>query len=185
MCSICFKEESVINTTKQPEVEINDRIRDREVRLISDTGEQLGIMSSAEANRIADERGLDLVKISATSNPPVCRLMDYQKFKFEKAKKEKENRKNQKIVELKKIWLSMTIDTHDLETKAKACEKFLKAGNKVEVSIRMRGRQQAHSNLGVDVMNEFFSLINDSAVMEKAPLAEGRNILMILGPIKK
>ena len=160
-------------------------IKDKEVRLISETGEQLGIMSAERANEIADERGLDLVKISATSNPPVCRLMDYQKYKFEKAKKEKESRKNQKVIELKKIWLSMTIDTHDLETKAKACEKFLKTGNKVEVSIRMKGRQQAHSNLGIEVMNEFYSLIQDSAVVERKPTAEGRNILMILGPLKK
>ena len=112
-------------------------------------------MSAVEANRIADEKNLDLVKISPTANPPVCKIMDYGKFRFDAAKKEKDARKNQKVSEMKEVWLSMTIDTHDLETKAKQAAKFLKNGDKVKVSIRMRGRQQAHASLGVDVMNEF------------------------------
>ncbi len=169
---------------KQPEVEINRRIRDREVRLIGEDGEQLGIMSSDAANRIADEKNLDLVKISPQANPPVCKLMDYSKYKFEKSKKDKEAKKNQKLNETKKIWLSMTIDQHDLETKARAAGKFVVGGNKVEVSIRMKGRQQAHAKLGIEVMQKFYSLIEDVCVIEKSPLAEGRNILMILAPKK-
>lgn len=141
-------------------------------------------MSAVEANRIADEKNLDLVKISPTANPPVCKIMDYGKFRFDAAKKEKDARKNQKVSEMKEVWLSMTIDTHDLETKAKQAAKFLKNGDKVKVSIRMRGRQQAHASLGVDVMNEFFTLVEDVAEMGKKPLTEGRNIIMILQPKK-
>lgn len=175
-------EDTVIN--KQPEVEINHRIRDREIRLIGEDGEQLGIMSSDAANRIADEKNLDLVKISPQATPPVCKLMDYSRFKFEKSKKDKEAKKNQRQNELKKVWLSMTIDTHDLETKARGAAKFLSTGNKVEVSIRMRGRQQAHAKLGIEVMHNFFNLVEDVGVIERAPLTEGRNILMILAPKK-
>ena len=135
-----------------------------------------------EAQRIAYEKDLDLVKISPSAVPPVCKIMDYGKFKFEQLKRAKEAKKNQKVVELKEIWLSMTIDIGDLNVKAKQAVKFLSAGNKVKVSIRMRGRQNAHSDLGVDVMNKFFAMIEDNAVMEKKPLLEGRNILMILAP---
>lgn len=166
------------------EVEINDRITDREIRVIDENGQQLGIMSAREANRLADEKNLDLVKINATATPPVCKIMDYGKFKFDAAKREKDARKNQKTTEMKEIWLSMTIDTHDLETKAKQCVKFLKNGDKVKVSIRMRGRQQAHAALGVDVMNSFYEICKDCCVYEKKPLTEGRNILMILAPKK-
>lgn len=163
---------------------MNERIRDREVRVIDENNAQLGIMSSAEANRIADSKNLDLVKISPNATPPVCKIMDYGKFKFEMAKREKENRKNQKIVEMKEVWLSMTIDMHDLETKAKQAQKFLTEGNKVKVSIRMRGRQQAHAALGVEVMHDFFKIVESVAVMDKKPLTEGRNIIMILSPKK-
>lgn len=176
--------EDTVIINKQPEVEINQRIRDREIRLIGENGEQLGIMSAEKANAIADDKNLDLVKISPQATPPVCKLMDYSKFKFEKSKKDKEAKKNQKQNETKKIWLSMTIDKHDLETKARAAEKFLVGGSKVEVSIRMKGRQQAHSKLGVEVMQEFFNLIEEVCVIERAPLTEGRNILMILAPKK-
>ncbi|MBO5713532.1 MAG: translation initiation factor IF-3 [Clostridia bacterium] len=161
---------------------MNEEIRDKEVRLIGNNGEQLGIVSGIEAQRIAYESDLDLVKISPSANPPVCKIMDYGKFKFEQLKRAKEAKKNQKVVELKEIWLSMTIDIGDLNVKAKQAVKFLSAGNKVKVSIRMRGRQNAHSNLGVDVMNKFFTMIEENAVMEKKPLLEGRNILMILAP---
>ena len=154
------------------------------MRLIGETGEQLGIMSSKEALSIAEERDLDLVKISPNANPPVCKIMDYGKYIFELSKKEKEARKNQKTVEIKEIWLSMTIDVGDLNVKAKQTLKFLTAGNKVKVSIRMRGRQNAHSDLGVEVMNKFFELVKTAGVMEKKPLTEGRNIWMMLAPIK-
>lgn len=170
---------------KQPEVEMNQRIRDREIRVIGAAGEQLGIMSAEQANRLADEQNLDLVKISPQANPPVCKLMDYSKYKFEKAKRDKEAKKNQKLNEIKRIWLSMTIDPHDSEHKARQAADFLKSGNKVEVSIRMRGRQQAHARLGVDIMQEFYHFVEDVGVIERAPLTEGRNILMILAPKKQ
>ena len=124
-------------------------------------------MSSREALRLAEEQDLDLVKIAAGSGVPVCKIMDYGKYKFEMLKKQKEAKKNQKVVELKEVWLSMTIDVGDLNVKARQTQKFLLAGNKVKVSIRMRGRQNAHSALGVDVMNRFFELVKDVAVMEK------------------
>ena len=131
---------------------------------------------------MAYDEGYDLVKISPNANPPVCKIMDYGKYKFEQLKKAKEARKNQKTVELKEIWLSMTIDVGDLNVKAKQAVKFLQAGNKVKISIRMRGRQNAHSDLGIEVMNKFYALIESNAVIEKKPLQEGRNILMILAP---
>ena len=141
-------------------------------------------MSSAEALRQAEEQDLDLVKIAANANPPVCKIMDYGKYRFETMKKQKEALKNQKVVEIKEIRLSMTIDVGDLNVKAKQAQKFLQSGNKVKVSIRMRGRQNAHSSLGVDVMNRFFDLVSSVGVMEKKPMFEGRNILMILAPSK-
>lgn len=160
-------------------------IRDNEIRVIGSNGEQLGIMSPRQALELALEEDLDLVKISPTANPPVCKIMDYGKYRFEILKKQKEAKKNQKTVELKEIWLSMTIDVGDLNVKAKQAQKFLSQGNKIKVSIRMRGRQNAHSSLGVDVMERFFDLIKDVAVMEKKPLLEGRNILMIVAPLKE
>lgn len=144
----------------------------------------MGIVSSFEALRLAEEQNLDLVKIAAQATPPVCKIMDYGKYRFEMLKKQKEARKNQKVVELKEIWLSMTIDVGDLNVKARQAQKFLAGGNKVKVSIRMRGRQNAHSNLGVDVMNRFYAIVGNDAVMEKRPTFEGRNILMILAPSK-
>jgi len=141
-------------------------------------------MSPHEALKIADQKNLDLVKVSPTANPPVCKIMDYGKYRFEATKKEKESRKNQKVSELKEIWLSMTIDKHDLETKARQAAKFIKNGDKVKVSIRMRGRQQAYSDLGVEVMEKFFDLLKDVAVIEKNAYKEGRSIIMMLAPIK-
>ena len=141
-------------------------------------------MSISEALKLAEEQNLDLVKIAANATAPVCKIMDYGKYRFETLKKQKEAKKNQKVVELKEIWLSMTIDVGDLNVKARQAQKFLTSGNKVKVSIRMRGRQNAHSSLGVDVMNRFYDLVKDVSVMEKRPLLEGRNILMILAPLK-
>lgn len=164
--------------------QINEQIRDREIRVISASGEQLGIMSAMEALRLAEEENLDLVKISPNAVPPVCKIMNYGKFKFEQAKREKENRKNQKIVELKEIYLSMTIDIGDLNVKAKKTLEILGDGNKVKVSIRMRGRQMAHSSMGLDVMNRFFEMLGGKAAMDKTPKTEGRNIFMILSPAK-
>ena len=170
--------------TIKKEHQINAEIRDREVRLIGETGEQLGIVSSREALRIAEESGLDLVKISPNANPPVCKIMNYGKYVYELTKKAKEAKKNQKVVEIKEIQLSMTIDVGDINVKAKQTQKFLSQGNKVKVSIRMRGRQVAHAELGVDVMKKFYEMVKDYGQLEKSPLTEGRNIWMMLAPLK-
>ncbi|MBR6737165.1 MAG: translation initiation factor IF-3 [Clostridia bacterium] len=161
---------------------MNEEIRDKQVRLIGANGEQLGILSSQEALKIAFESDLDLVKISPNAEPPVCKIMNYGKFKYEQEKRQKEARKNQKVVEVKEIQLSMTIDVGDVNVKAKQAQKFLEKGHKIKVSIRMRGRQNAHSDLGIEVMNKFYSLLESDAVLEKKPMLEGRNILMILAP---
>lgn len=159
-------------------------IRDKEVRLIGENGEQLGIVSSRQALEIAEESGLDLVKISPNATPPVCKVMNYGKFLFEQNKRAKEAKKNQKVIEIKEVWLSMTIDVGDLNVKARQAQKFLASGNKVKVSIRMRGRQMAHSELGLEVMTKFYELVKDFGTMEKNPLTEGRNIWMMLAPTK-
>ena len=164
------------------ELQINNEIRDKEIRLIGQEGEQLGIVSAAEAQRIADEAGLDLVKIQPNAQPPVCKILDYGKYKYDMLKREKEQKKNQKVVEVKEIWLSMTIDVGDLNVKAKQTLKFLAEGNKVKVSIRMRGRQNAHADLGIAVMQKFADMLGSAAVIEKKPLTENRNILMIVAP---
>ena len=155
------------------------------MRVIGADGQQLGIMSGQAALRLAEESDLDLVKISPTANPPVCKIMDYGKFKFEQGKKEKESRRNQKMVEIKEVRLSMTIDTNDLNVKSRQAQKFLEAGNKVMVSIRLRGRQNAHASMGVDVMHAFFDTLEGKAVMDKKPASEGRNITMLLSPAKQ
>ena len=134
--------------------------------------------------RIAEEAELDLVKISPNAIPPVCKIMNYGKYVFELAKKAKEAKKNQKVTEIKEIWLSMTIDIGDLNVKAKQTQKFLQGGNKVKVSIRMRGRQMAHQEIGVEVMKRFYEMVKDSGTIEKQPLTEGRNIWMMLAPLK-
>lgn len=142
-------------------------------------------MSSREALSIAEEQNLDLVLISPTATPPVCKIIDYGKFKFEQAKRLKEQKKAQKTVDIKEVQLSMTIDTHDVEIKARHARRFLEGGDKVKVSIRMRGRQQARPEIGVEIMNSFFEIVRDYGVIEKAPEIMGRNIFMVLAPIKK
>lgn len=164
---------------------INEEIRLPQVRLVGDDGEQLGIMSSKEALQIAEERDLDLVLISPNAEVPVCKIMDYGKFKFEQSKKLKEQRKAQKIVEIKEVQLSMTIDKHDVEVKAKNAIKFLTAGDKVKVSIRMRGRQMARPEMGIEVMKNFYTIVENISSIEKQPEIMGRNIFMILSPIKE
>ena len=154
------------------------------MRVIASDGQMLGVMGAAQAQRLAYDQELDLVKISPTANPPVCKIMDYSKFKYEQAKKDKENRKNQTIVELKEIRLSMTIDVGDIAVKTKQCLKFLEAGNKVKVSIRMKGRENSRSYQGVKVMENFFEGLGGKAVMDKKPTTEGRNIIMMLSPVK-
>ena len=150
--------------------------------MISPTGEQLGVLPIAEAMRIAEENDLDLVNISPKATPPVCKVMDYGKYKFEQGKKQKEAKKNQKVVELKEMRLSATIDTHDMQVKAKNVQKFLKNGDKVKVSIRFKGRQLSHTDKGLDVMNAFYEMIKDDAAIEKQAKVEGRSMFMILAP---
>lgn len=141
-------------------------------------------MSSREALAIAEEQNLDLVLMSPNAEPPVCKIIDYGKFKFDQAKKLKEQRKAQKTVDIKEIQLSMTIEKHDIDVKAKHAQKFLSGGDKVKVSIRMKGRQQARPEMGIEVMNTFFEVVKDFGVIEKAPEIMGRNIFMVLAPIK-
>lgn len=142
----------------------------------------MGIVSIAAAMSIADERGLDLVKIAPQVTPPVCKIMDYGKYRFEQGKREKEQRKNQKIIEIKEVRLSATIDTHDMEVKAKACTRFLQNGDKVKVSIRFRGRQITHGDIGLEVMNTFYEMVKDNAAIDRPAKQEGRNMFMILTP---
>ena len=152
---------------------INEEIRDREVRLIDEAGNQQGVVSIAVATRMAEERGLDLVKIAPQANPPVCKLMDYGKYRFEQSKREKEQRRNQKIIELKEVRLSATIDQHDMEVKAKACQKFIGNGDKVKVSIRFRGRQATHGEIGLDVMKAFYEMVKDVAAIDRPAKQKG------------
>ena len=163
---------------------INEQIRDKEIRLIDENGEQLGIVSSREAQKIADERKLDLVKIAPTAKPPVCRIMDYGKYKFDQAKKEKEARKKQKVVEIKEIRLSPNIDSNDLNTKMNAAKKFLSKGDKVKITLRFRGREMAHMNASKHILDDFAASLGEIAVVEKAPKVEGRSISMVLAEKK-
>lgn len=162
--------------------QINEEIHDKEVRLISAQGEQLGIMPLAEAMAKAGDADLDLVKISPNAVPPVCKLMDYGKYRFEQSKKEREFRKNQKVITVKEVRLSATIEDHDIDVKLKNAIKFLKDGNKVKATIRFRGRQITHSEIGRQVMTEFAERIKEYGTVEKAPQIEGRNMSMFISP---
>ncbi len=161
---------------------INGQIRDKEIRLISNTGEQLGIMSARDAQKIADDKNLDLVKISPNAKPPVCKIMDYSKYKFDLAKKEKEAKKKQKVIETKEVRLSPSIDTHDVETKVKNAIKFLKAGNKVKVSIRFRGREMSRQDAAIEIMKNFAEKVSEFGQIEKEPKMEARTMAMFIGP---
>ena len=162
------------------ELELNESIRDREIRVIGPDGEQLGILPTRDALAMAVEKDLDLVKIAAAATPPVCKIMDYGKYRFEQQKKDKEARKNQKIVETKEIRLSLNIDTNDFNTKVGHAQRFLKEGNKVKVSIRFRGREMAHTEIGLGVMRRFAEVMSEYAVIEKQPKLEGRSMQMYL-----
>ncbi|MCH5332861.1 MAG: translation initiation factor IF-3 [Agathobacter sp.] len=159
---------------------INEQIRDKEVRLIGADGEQLGIVPVKEAQRIADEAGLDLVKIAPNAQPPVCKVIDYGKYRYELARKEKDAKKKQKVVELKEIRLSPNIDTNDLNTKMNAARKFLAKGNKVKITLRFRGREIAHMNQSRHILDDIAEALADVAIVEKAPKIEGRSIGMVL-----
>ena len=162
------------------ELQINEEIRDKEVRLIGENGEQLGIVSTRNAMEMALEKNLDLVKIAPQAAPPVCRIMDYGKYRFEQAKRDKEARKNQKVTEIKEIRLSLNIDTHDFETKVGHAKRFLTSGDKVKVSIRFRGREMAHANLGNDIMKRFAEACAEFGSVERVPKLEGRSMIMFL-----
>lgn len=161
---------------------INEEIRDKEVRVIGANGDQLGVMSSKEALNIAEQNGMDLVKIAPQATPPVCKIMDYGKYKFELAKREKENRKNQKIVNTKEVQLSPSIDTNDFNTKCNHAIRFLKSGDKVKVAVRFRGREISHSEIGEALLLRFAENVKEFGNMDKAPKLEGRNMVMFLSP---
>ena len=162
--------------------QINEEIRDKEVRLVSETGEQLGIMSAREALERAEEQNLDLVKISPTANPPVCKLMDYGKYKFEQTKREKEARKNQHVVEIKEVRMSPSIDVNDFNVKLRNAQKFLAEGNRVKVTVRFRGREMAHTDIGKDLLLKFAEQCSEVAALDKDPKLDGRHMSIFLSP---
>ena len=162
------------------ELMINGQIRDEEVRLIANDGEQLGIMSAREAQKLADGAGLDLVKISPKAKPPVCKIIDYGKYKYEQVRKEKEAKKKQKVIDIKEIRLSPNIDTNDLNTKIGAARKFLTKGDRVKITLRFRGREMAHMNNSKHILDDIAQSLSDIAVVEKAPKVEGRSMTMFL-----
>jgi translation initiation factor IF-3 len=163
---------------------INEQIRDKEIRLIGENGEQLGIMSAKEAMKIAEAAELDLVKIAPTAKPPVCKIIDYGKYRYEMSRKEKEARKKQKVVEIKEIRLSPNIDSNDLNTKMNAAKKFLTKGDKVKITLRFRGREMAHMNASKHILDDFAANLSEIAAVEKAPKIEGRTISMVLAEKK-
>lgn len=162
------------------ELFINEQIRDKEIRLIGESGEQLGIMSSREALKLAEEAGLDLVKIAPTAKPPVCKIVDYGKYRYELARKEKDAKRKQKVIEVKEIRMSPNIDTNDLNTKVGAARKFLEKGNRVKVTLRFRGREMAHMSTSKHILDDFVQMLSDIAVVEKMPKVEGRSMIMFL-----
>ncbi len=164
---------------------INDDIRAKELRIVGDDGEQLGIMSSDSAKKLAEDAGLDLVMIAPQATPPVCKIMDYGKYRFERDKKEKEAKKKQQVVELKEIQLSCRIDTHDFETKLKHALRFLDDGNKVRVVMRFRGREMAHIPMGREIMEKFEAACAEIGASDKSPVLDGRFMSMVISPIKK
>ena len=159
---------------------INEQIRDKEIRLIGEDGEQLGIMSTREAMKLAAEAELDLVKIAPTAKPPVCKIIDYGKYKYELTRKEKEAKKKQKTVDIKEVRLSPNIDTNDLNTKVNNAKKFIQKGNKVKVTLRFRGREMAHMQTSKHILDDFAEMLKDIAVVEKPTKLEGRSISMVL-----
>ena len=164
---------------------INGQIRDREVRVIGTDGEQLGVMSSRDAQKLADEAELDLIKIAPKAKPPVCKIMDYGKFRYEQQKREKEAKKKQHVVETKEIRLSPNVEMNDLKTKANNARKFITKGDKVKVTLRFRGREMAHTDLGRDVLYKFADALKEVADIEQKPILDGRNMTMILMPKKE
>ena len=172
----------VLYPISSKELAINEQIIDKEVRVIGNDGSQLGIMSAREAQKLANEQDLDLVKIAPQATPPVCKIMNYGKYRFEQAKRDKEAKKNQHVIEIKEIRLSLNIDTHDFETKGNQAIKFLKSGNKIKVSIRFRGREMGHQDIGLANMTRFAEYCSEYGNVEKPAKLDGRNMLMFLSP---
>lgn len=165
-------------------MQVNEQIREKEVRVIGTNGEQLGVMSSEAALKLAYDEGLDLVMMTAQANPPVCKIMNFGKFRFEREKREKEAKKKQQTVELKEIQLSCRIDTHDFETKVKHAHRFLSGGNKVRVVLRFKGREMAHVALGGEIMEKFENACAELGTVDKKPTLDGRLMSMVISPIK-
>jgi len=163
---------------------VNERIRAPEIRLIGAEGENLGVMSPAEALRLAEEAGLDLVEISPTAKPPVCKIMDYGKFKYEQQKRESEARKKQKTIEVKEVKFRPNTDKHDYDVKLRNVRRFLENGDKVKVTLRFRGREMAHQNLGRELLERVAADIEDIGKVENMPKMEGRQMIMMIGPVK-
>ena len=176
-CGRCV---TIASNSKSNELEINEQIRDKEIRLIGADGAQMGIMSPRDALKMAIDKDLDLVKVAPQAKPPVCKILDYGKYRFEMQKKEKEAKKNQKVVELKEIRLSLNIDTNDFNAKVNQAAKFLQQGHKLKVSIRFRGREMAHMNSSKYILDEFAESLSDIATVDKAPKVEGRSMTMFL-----
>ena len=179
-CGRCV---TIASNSKSNELEINEQIRDKEIRLIGADGAQMGIMSPRDALKMAMDKDLDLVKVAPQAKPPVCKILDYGKYRFEMQKKEKEAKKNQKVVELKEIRLSLNIDTNDFNTKVNQASKFLQQGHKLKVSIRFRGREMVHTSLGLDVHKRFAEALAGKAVIDKQPKLEGRSMMMFMSPV--
>jgi translation initiation factor IF-3 len=159
---------------------VNEEIRAKEIRVVSQDGEQLGIMQVRDALRVAQEKDLDLVEVAPNAKPPVCRIMDYGKFRFEQSKREREARKKQKVIEIKEIRMTPKIEDHDFQVKVKATQKFLKDGDKVKATIRFRGREIVHAELGKALLMQLYETVKDQAVLEREPKIEGKNMIMIL-----
>jgi len=179
---ILVLEVSAISTK---ELQINEEIRVKEVRIVGEDGEQMGVMATSKALELAYEKDLDLVLMAPNAEPPVCRIMDYGKFRFERDKKEKEAKKKQTVVEVKEIQLSCRIDTHDFETKAKHAHRFLGEGNKVRVVVKFKGREMSHQEIGKDILKKFEEICSDAGSVDKPPVLEGRAMSMIISPLKQ
>ncbi|NTW72031.1 MAG: translation initiation factor IF-3 [Eubacteriaceae bacterium] len=167
------------------EFQINEQIRDREIRVIDDMGNQLGVMSSRDAQKLAEEKELDLVKISPNANPPVCKIMDFGKFKYEQSRKDKEAKKKQKVINVKEIRMSAVVQDHDLNVKAKNCIKFLENGDRVKASVRFRGREMTYTDTGREMLLKFAEKVSEVGKIEKMPVLEGRSMVMYLVPKKE
>lgn len=171
--------------TRPVQTRVNERIRIREVRLVDENGQQVGVVPTMQALEMARDRGLDLVEVAPNAIPPVCRLMDYGKYRYEQSRKERESRKNQATVELKEVRIRPKIDDHDLETKGRQAAKFLNAGDKVKVSVLFRGREMAHPEIGKGLLDQLGELLRPNGSIEQAPKIEGRTMTMILAPLKQ